>query len=357
MGMRSYVLLGFVLLAPFSAGLCATGAREQHPGVTTSYGTLALRDGTKPQTIVTKPERAAGKLPAILFVQWLSCDSVAISTNPRDGWSAMLARIVRESGALLWRTEKRGTGGSEGDCATMDYDTELADHREALRELMRHPDVDARQVVIFGGSIGGTYAPLLAADMDIAGVMVWGAGATTWAERTLKFERNALELGGSDAAKLREEMSSRLLFLDRYLLQAQTPQQIAKEDPALGATWARIVGTAADAQYGRPFAFHQQAHRANWAEAWSRVKAPVLVLYGEYDWFESADAASLITRIVNARAPGAGTFQIVPGMNHHFEIFPSQEAAFQEKNGRVDPAPAVEAMLRWLKRVFAQSDV
>lgn len=349
-------LLSLVLIAPFSVALCASRPQqEQHPGVTTTYGTLALRDGTKLQTIVTKPEGEAGKLPAILFVQWLSCDSVAISTNPRDGWSAMLARIVRESGALVWRTEKRGIGGSEGDCASMDYDTELADHREALRELMRHPNVDPQRVVIFGGSIGGTYAPLLAVNANVAGVMVWGAGATTWAERTLKFERNALELGESDPAKLQEEMSSRLQFLDHYLLQARTPQQIAQEDPTLGATWARIVGTAADAHYGRPFTFHQQAHRANWAGAWSRVKAPILVLYGEYDWFESADAASLITRIVNAQSPGAGTFRVVPGMNHHFAIFPTQQAAFQEKNGRVDPGPAVDTMLRWLKQVFGQS--
>jgi pimeloyl-ACP methyl ester carboxylesterase len=348
-------LLVLVLIAPFSDALCASRTQqEQHPGVTTTYDTLTLRDGTKLQTIVTRPERRTDELPAILFVQWLSCDSVAISTNPRDGWSAMLARIVRESGALVWRTEKRGIGGSEGDCASMDYDTELADHREALRELMRRPDVDPQRVVIFGGSIGGTYAPLLAADVDVAGVMVWGAGATTWAERTLKFERNALELGGSDPAKLQQEMSSRLQFLDRYLLQALTPQQIAKEDPTLGATWAKIIGTSADAQYGRPFTFHQQAHRANWAGAWSRVKAPVLVLYGEYDWFESADAASLITRIVNAEAPGAGTLQIVPGMNHHFTIFPTQEAAFKEKEGRVDPGPAVDVMLRWLKELFAQ---
>ena len=122
---------------------------------------------------------------------------VAISDNPRDGWSAMLRQIVRDSNALVWRTEKRGVGASEGKCASMDYDTELADHREALDELTAARDVDPRRIVIFGGSIGGTYAPLLAADEQVAGVMIWGAGATTWAERMLKFERNALELGGT----------------------------------------------------------------------------------------------------------------------------------------------------------------
>ncbi len=327
-------------------------AKESHPGIETSYGTLALRDGVKLRTIVTKPDRAAGKLPAILFVQWLSCDTVAISSNPRDGWSAMLRRIVRESDALVWRTEKRGVGSSEGSCSTMDYETELADHREALNALIARPDVDRERIVLFGGSIGGTYVPLLAAQANVAGVLVWGAGATTWAERMMKFERNALELRMSQPEQLADAMSSRFRFFERYLLEAQTPTQISTEDPTLDAVWGQIVGTSADAHYGRPFAFHQQAQRANWSGAWSSVTAPVMVAYGEYDWFESADAASLITRITNAKSPGRGTFQLVPGMNHHFELFPNGIDAFLEKNGRVDPDPAVTPMLQWLKEVL-----
>lgn len=329
---------------------------ESHPGIVTSYGTLPAGDGIKLQTIVTKPEGRQGPLPAILFVQWLSCDSVAISSNPRDGWSAMLRRIVRESGALVWRTEKRGVGTSEGRCATMDYDTELADHREALQALMQHPEVDRKRIVIFGGSIGGTYAPLLAADTDVAGVMVWGAGASTWFERMLKFERNALELGGTDPARLHEEMTARVQFFERYLIDAETPQQVRLEAPALGSVWDRIVSTSPDAHYGRPFAFHQQAQRANWAGAWARIRVPVLVLYGEYDWFESADAASLATRIVDTKSPGLGTFFVVPRMNHHFAVFENANDAFQEKNGRVDPDPAVGPMLKWLKEVFARNE-
>lgn len=342
-----------VVLTSLAAAVSA--APEEHPGIVTSYETLTLRDGVKLQTIITTPANASGRLPAIQFVHWLSCDSVAISTRPTDGWSAMLRRIVRESNALVWRTEKRGIGASQGDCATMDYNTELADHREAFEQLKRRPDVDARRIVIFGGSIGGTYAPLLAADQDVAGVMVWGAGATTWAERTLKFERNALELSGTDPAQLASEMNARFQFLDRYLIKGETPKQIAASDPAVGAVWARIVGTSPNDQYGRPFAFHQQAQRADWAAAWARVRAPVLVGYGEYDWFESHDAASLITRIVNAKSPGRGTFVQVPGMNHHFGVYPSARDAYEEKNGRADPDPAVKVMLEWLKKVLATS--
>src|SRR5688572_25942353 len=307
--MRVLMIVTVLLFSTLAA------AEETHPNITTSYGTLSLRDGVKLQTIVTKPANTTGRLPALLFVQWLSCDSVAISDHPRDGWSAMLKQVVRRSNALVWRTEKRGIGASGGNCATMDYDTELADHKQALEQLKRRDDVDPNRIVIFGGSIGGTYAPLLAADQPVAGVMIWGAGATTWAERMLKFERNALELRGTPPEQLAGEMTLRLQFFDRYLIGNQTPAQIAAADATVGGVWSRIVGTAADGQYGRPFAFHQQAQRADWAAAWSKVKSPVLAMYGEYDWFESRDATTLMARIVNAKSPGRGTYAEVPRMN------------------------------------------
>jgi pimeloyl-ACP methyl ester carboxylesterase len=264
----------------------------------------------------------------------------------------MLRAIVRESNAIVWRTEKRGIGGSGGTCATMDYETELQDHREAMVALRARSDVDQKRIVVFGGSIGGTYAPLLSADQDIAGVMIWGAGATTWAERMLKFERNALELRGANPSTLVREMSERFAFLDRYLIQRHSPQQIAGEDAALGAVWGRMVGTSDEGHYGRPFAFHQQAHRADWAGAWSRGSAPVLAIYGEYDWFESRDAASLIARIANAKSPGRALFVEIPRMNHHFEQFANPEDAFHERNGTVNPRLAADVMLKWLKARF-----
>jgi len=338
-----------------AAGSFAAGqvARETHPGVTTSYERLTLRDGVRLQNIITKPANGRGRLPAIQFVQWLSCDSVAISPDARDGWSAMLRRLIRESNALVWRTEKRGVGASEGTCDTTDYDTELADHREAYEALKRRPDVDPRRIVIFGASIGGTYAPLIAADQEVAGVITWGAGATTWAERMLEFERNALELRGVDPTQLAGEMTARFQFLDRYLNKGETPAQIAAADASLGAVWTRMVGTSPTRHYGRPFAFHQQAQRADWAAAWSRVRAPVLAVYGEYDWFESRDAASLIARIVSAKTPGRGTFVEIPAMNHHFQKFRNAADAFTEKNGKVNPEPVVNVMLKWLQTLFS----
>ena len=103
--------------------------------------------------------------------------------------------------------------------------------------------------------------------------------------------------------------------------------------------------------YGRPFAFHQQAQRQNWAGAWARVQAPVLVLHGAYDWFEARDAAMHIASIVNAQKPGSAIYRELPRLNHHFTRYPSAVDAFREKDGATDAAPAVDAILQWLAQV------
>ncbi len=269
----------------------------------------------------------------------------------------MLRRLITESGMLWQRTEKSGVGESKGTpCAQLDYETELAHHKAALRQLKSRPDVDPRRVIVFGASMGSNYAPLVAAGEDVAGVVVWGGGAATWFERMLRFERNALELGDTDPQAIAAEVNARAAYFARYLLKGETPAAIAASDPKLGEVWRRIVGTSETGHYGRPFAFHQQAQRQNWAGAWNRVRAPVLVLYGEYDWFESRDAAQLIASIVNDRQPGSATFRELPQLDHHFTRYASRRDAFREKDGKENADPAVRAILDWLSQVGMRAD-
>src|SRR5690349_16853419 len=144
---------------------------ETHPGLDTVPGTLTTRDGTRLRTIVTKPAGARRPLPAILFAQWLSEGTIELPESADDGWSRMMKRVARESGMVMLRTDKRGAGDSEGGpCSSLDYETELSDHRDALEHLARMEFVDRRRLVVFGASMGANHAPLIAAGQPVAGV-------------------------------------------------------------------------------------------------------------------------------------------------------------------------------------------
>jgi dienelactone hydrolase len=321
---------------------------EQIPGLDSRYGVLRAPDGLRLRTILTRPEGTTGRLPAILFVQWLSCDSIELPAKQQDGWSRMLRRVAQESGYAMMRTDKPGVGDSEGRCETLDYETELAVHRAALAELKRSPEVDPARIIVFGASMGGNFAPLVAAGEPVAGVMIWGGGAKNWFERTLGFERRAKEFGAVPAAELDGYLRALERFLVAYLLDRKDPATIVREQPALAGIWEKIVGTGAGTHSGRPLAFHPQAAAQDWAAAWARIDAPVLALYGEYDWFEDAAGHRLVADIANRRRPGSGEFVMIPATNHHFDRYPDPAAAFREEGGANNADAAVSVMLRWL---------
>jgi dienelactone hydrolase len=326
---------------------------EAIDGLDSHYGVLATRDGARLRTILTRPSASRGRLPAILFVQWLSCDSIELPASQQDGWSRMLRRVARDSGAVMMRTEKAGVGDSEGGpCAELDYETELEHHRDALAALRRSDHVDPGRIVVFGASMGGNMAPLVAQGEEVAGIMIWGGGAHTWFERMLGFERRASELGGMPAAELDSYIKRLVRFFAGYLVDGMEPGAIVEREPDLDGAWEQIIGTGDGTHYGRPLAFHQQAQAQDWAAAWAALRAPVLAVYGEYDWFESSDAHQLVADLANRRQAGQGRFVIIPATDHHFMRYPDRFAAFREEGGTVNSDAAAEEMLRWLREVL-----
>ena len=321
---------------------------EEIAGLDSHYGVLTATDGARLRSVLTRPSGASGRLPAILFVQWLSCNSIELPAKQQDGWSRMLRRLAQDSGMVMMRTEKAGVGDSEGDCAALDYETDLAHHRAALAALRQSPHVDPERIVVFGASMGGNMAPLVAAGEKLAGVMIWGGGAKSWFERTLGFERRAKEFSAIPAAELDAYVRYLSRFLVAYLYDHTDTATIAREQPALAGVWSTIVGTGEGSHYGRPLAFHHQAAAQNWAAAWERVAAPVLALYGEYDWFEDAAAHRLVADIANRRGAGRGEYVEIAATDHHFVRYADAAAAFREEGGVVNSDAAVEAMLRWL---------
>lgn len=330
---------------------------EDIPGVTSHYESLLTTDGLRLRTITTRPKEATGRLPAIYFVQWLSCDSIEYPLNPEDhGWQQMLQLLAARSGVMMMRTEKAGVGDSEGDCADLDYDTDLEHHRQALDQLRASPLVDPARIVIFGASMGGNMAALLAAETSPAGLIIWGTAIKTWFEHLVEFNRRHLELSGRPPAEISSVVSRQISFLEQFLIAGQSPSEIAAENPALGTVWREIRGSAGATLYGRPYRFHQQAQAKDWLSAISEVRAPTLVLYGEYDWFEELDDHVLIARVIDRSRPGNARLVVVPGMDHHFSIYPSLEAAYRAEGGFVAPQRPVMEIVAWLRSVVGAGD-
>lgn len=323
------------------------------PGLETEYGAVRTSEGIRLRTMLSRPTGSRARLPAIMLAQWVSCGSLDYSgTRP-----SMLTDLAQQSGMVLVRLERAGTGDSEGPaCNALDYDTELRHYREAFDQIARHPWIDGRRIVIFGSSLGATLAPLIAQDKQVAGVVVQGGGALTYLERMINFDRLYLERSGKYApAQIQEEMNRRIAFQVAYLLERRTPEQIERERPELKGVWQGIRGGAeAPPHYGRPYAWHWQAADKDFLEAWTKVRAPVLVFYGEHDQFEPRHGHRLIADTINKLRPGSATFVEIAGGDHELELYASAEDAYAYRNPQVRRELFVKPMLDWVRKVTAR---
>ena len=326
---------------------------HDHEGLETEYGEVVMSEGIRLRTILTRPEGASAPLPAIFLAQAVSCGSIDIPA----GRPSSLMTLARRSGLAFVRIERSGTGDSEGPaCSALDYDTEVRHYREAFDQIRRHPWIDGDRLLVYGSSLGSTTAPLIASGFPVAGIVVQGGGAETYLERMIDFDRLHLERSGQfPAGRIHDEMLRRIPFHYEYLVRGRTPPQIEAERPELRGVWAAIRGAEPDSHYGRPFAWHQQAARRNFLEAWARIEAPVLVLYGEFDQFERPGGHRLIAETVNRLRPGTATFVQIDGVDHSLISYPSADAAYREEGGERRPELFLEPVLAWLRSVLEPS--
>ncbi len=318
---------------------------EKVDGVQIRYGEARTEKGYRVRTYTSRPAGATGRLPLVVFIPWLSCDAVENPMNAHDGWSMMLRQVMQQTGMQMVRIEKPGVGDSEGPaCARTDLDDDMAAFRAGIRAALADPGADPARLYLFGGSVGGALAPVLASEFDVRGIVVSGLFTRTWLEHMLAIERRRLTLSGQSPDAVNAAMRAFGGFYDRVLNGGETPAQALAAHPE----WKPYWYDAPDGQYGRRMRYYQQLQALDVEGAWKKVAVPVLILQGELDWIMGREEAERAAAIVAARDPSLVAYLLRRGMNHHWETFPDATAAFREKGGSYDEGAAA-AVVAWLK--------
>jgi dienelactone hydrolase len=287
-------------------------ARERLAGTEVVYTQITNPRGLRQRAILSRPEGTTERLSAILFVPWLSCDSVEAPAGPSPGIDELLHTVAAESGWVMLRVEKPGVGDSEGVCADTDLETEIDGSRAALAWLRAHPWVDASRIVVMGHSFSGAFLPLVAGGTPVAGYIFINSWMRTWLERLLEFERRQAEGSGMAPAAVSERQRALAEFYALFLEQQKTPRAILAERPALSRIW----NDEPEHQYGRSARFHHQLQRINPAAAWSTVDVPTLAMWSDGDIVMHRIDHERVVALVNTNRPGAAELVIIPGGDH-----------------------------------------
>jgi pimeloyl-ACP methyl ester carboxylesterase len=315
---------------------------DQAPGVEFAYEEIRNpATGLRQRVIVSRPANATGPLPAVLFMPWLSCDSIEAPEGRRGGIETLLYRIAAEAGVVLMRIEKPGVGDSEGDCTETDLDTELAGHRAAYEALKAYAWVDRTRIVAMGQSFSGSFLPRIVPPAEASGYLFINSFVRTWLERIIQFERKRLEAGAMPPAAISERMRKLGELYGLVLEGGLTPEEAIRRKPALADAWE----DAPAHQYGRPIRFMQQLQALNAAEVWSKVDKPTLAVHGEADIVMAREEHERVVALVNTNRAGAARLITVPGMGHGMDApLPGGGEGLPEGTGK--------AIVDWLRETL-----
>ncbi|UCD61525.1 MAG: alpha/beta fold hydrolase [Flavobacteriaceae bacterium] len=304
-------------------GLAVGRPLQEHPHARVAYGQINYRDNTL-RSLLYLPH-GVEKPPVVFFIQGYTCQSIEMrNNNPAkqliDSWI--------KDGYAVFLAEKPGMGDSESKtpCMDIDFDQELFAFSKAYEDLRKNTKIDADKIFLFGHSMGGIIAPLLANEQPPAGVMVFGIVGKNWYDYMIDIYTEQPLLFGTSEEEIKEDSKYSLPFIEDMLVHKKTNTELI-ESPVYGAR-LKEDGTAAELANGyyimRHYHYWQTLADVNIPNAWAKVKSPVLVLHGEYD--------------IQAIHPKYGEM-IVTNVNNHggiatFELFPKTEHAFLQFNSR-----------------------
>jgi len=334
------LLLAVAAVIPFLPAQTARPApkHEHFQNAEVLYGWAQDTRGERLRTFITRPKNVTGKVPAIFFVGWLSCDSMEYpDADTKDGFGILLRRLIEQSGYATVRTDKPGVGESEGDCSKADFIEELSGYQSAFDEMLKYDFIDPAKIFVIGLSNGGGTSALVPRQHPVRGYIAASSWGRTWYEHMLDLERRRLMEEGESPADVNTSVKAFVEFYTLYLMKGMTPGKIISQHPE----WKSLWYDSPDGQYGRPAAFYQQLQTLNLGEAWQQVNEPVLVIRGTADNIMSRADSEAIARIVNQVHPGHARYIQIDDMTHGFTV-----------NGKFDEE-LIPTILTWMREQLA----
>lgn len=297
-------------------GKAIAKALETNEDYDVIYDEVVYKDGFI-RTIVNKPKNIE-KAPAILFIPGYMCYSLdGIGDHP---YGQLVDKLTKK-GYVVIRVEKLGEGDcmNTPDCKDVDLQTEIEGFEKGLQSLKKYDFVDTNNIFIWGHSLGGIEAPVLAERNKVKGIVIAGTGLISWYEYCLNMFRFQNPLMGADYVENEEEIAIYKKLLYEYIVLKKTPLELSKNEEYKNLLETGMQFDGKDRIWDRNYKYWQQIDDLNQPKALKNSNAFVLCIWSSAD-FEafSEEEHKTIVDIVNYYHPGNGTYLRLENTTHAF---------------------------------------
>ncbi|WP_276134760.1 serine aminopeptidase domain-containing protein [Polluticoccus soli] len=279
------------------------------------YG-WAQMGNCKLRTIVRKPKRSQS-MPAILFIPGYNCGSVE---GYGQGSYGKLINTWISNGFAVVTIEKTGLGDSYGCVSCMDADlaTDIQVFETGYQFMERLPYADKNNLFIFGHSMGGVIAPIIAEKHSPRGVIAFATVYRPWSEFLLEMHRVQWPLDGKSYAETEDRTRLIQKVYYEYFRLKKSPAELYENPEYKDLVASELEYTpGAQHMWGRHWRFWQQLDSVDLARSWSNVNAKVLSVFGGADFVACSELEhELIVRAVNSTHPGNAEHLNIADVDH-----------------------------------------
>ena len=314
--------------------------KESYPDLNVTYGSVKSGNNLL-RTIVMEP-KTSGKKPAIFYIQGVGCYSMdsPLDTNRTE---IQFLRMLARKGYAVLRLEKPGVGDSKGGpCDKIDFDEELKANIDALKSFKKLPGIDSNNIYIFGHSMGGVMAPLVAEETPVEGIIVYGTIGTNFIEYFVNSRRNITEAMNMPPVEADQYIKSQTECMSLMVAHKMSKSEALKLNNACGETY--------DGFGFRANEFWYDLYNINIPNTFKNYDGKVLAIWGESDYVSTKQEHEQVVNAVNFYNAGNGTLATVPGADHGMNVAPTfQDAAQQEP--RPLNTKVTDVVLNWLNNI------
>lgn len=291
-------------------------------------------DGGYSRAILNTPS-GKGPFPTIVFLQGYTCQSVDWR-NSQNVFMRVLHHWLSNGYAVV-RFEKAGVGNyiNQTPCEEYGFEHESSFFRSAFEQLVSWEEIDKDQIILYGHSLGGVHAPILANQFAVKGIMTYGTIGRPWKNYLLAMPQHqtAILYPSSDV-----DLSIELETADSALSKAfSSPDRWTKilSKDEINVLHSLYSVDESMRLFGRSMRFWAEISNIHPLDYWNNLKIPILSMYGTSDIAALNDQdARRIAKESNENGNQDAIFQLIQNADHSLISVPSQrESVLLKTNG------------------------
>ncbi len=280
------------------------------------YDQFDFKEG-RIRTIINKPNEP-GKHPAIFFIPGYTCTTID-NMHPVNPYRKLLDSLIAK-GYAVFRMEKPGMGDNEntGDCRQLGFHQEMESYLKGYDQIKKYDFIDQDNIFLWGHSMGGLYAPIIASKKQPKGVIFYGMVHDSWPEYLLRMVRyQNPRINASDFLETDKDVRTLYALLYEHYHQGKSSKELAKNTKYEKILRRDFWFDGENQILLRHEDFWLELYEYNMTEAFKDFKGYVLSMNGEADLEVLNDFSQReVVRIVNHYHPGKGEFYYLPKTDH-----------------------------------------